>query len=161
VIRAAEVSDCVGIATLINLPIVRAGTLSLPYQNAELVRKQLGAQSGGSFRIVAVQGDEIVGQAGLRRFSDRRSHAASLGLGVHDDHQGRGIGTALLKAIIDTADNWLGLTRLELTVFADNAPAIHLYEKFGFIVEGTHRAFAFRAGAFADALAMARIKALK
>lgn len=48
----------------------------------------------------------------------------------------KGIGTALLQEIVDAADNWLGFRRLELAVFADNAPAIRLYEKFGFEREG-------------------------
>ncbi len=54
----------------------------------------------------------------------------------HDQWQGRGVGRALMEAAVDLADNWLSLTRLELTVFADNAPAIRLYERVGFEVEG-------------------------
>ena len=53
----------------------------------------------------------------------------------------------------------VGLKRIELTVFADNAAAIRLYEKFGFELEGTHRAYAYRDGQFADALCMARLRA--
>jgi putative acetyltransferase len=88
----------------------------------------------------------------------RRNHAAHLGMGVHDDYAGRGIGTALLRALLDTADNWINLKRLELTVFVDNAPAVALYERHGFENEGTLRAYAFRNGAFVDAYAMARIR---
>ena len=47
--------------------------------------------------------------------------------------------------------------RLELTVYVDNARAIALYRKFGFEVEGTHRAYALRDGAYVDALCMARL----
>ena len=79
-------------------------------------------------------------------------------MGVHDDFQGRGVGTALMKAALDLADNWLNLKRVELTVFADNARAVYLYEKFGFAVEGTHRAHAFRNGEYVDSYSMARIK---
>jgi L-phenylalanine/L-methionine N-acetyltransferase len=59
--------------------------------------------------------------------------------------------------MIDLADNWLGLHRIELTVYVDNAPAIHLYEKFGFVIEGTARAFALRGGEYVDAHTMARL----
>ena len=79
-------------------------------------------------------------------------------MSVHDDWQGQGVGTALMEAAIELADRWLGLSRLELTVFADNEAAIHLYRKFGFDVEGTHRRYAFRDGGFADAHFMARIR---
>ena len=44
-----------------------------------------------------------------------------------------------------------------LTVYTDNARAIALYEKAGFAHEGTHRAYALRAGRFVDAHAMARL----
>ena len=81
-----------------------------------------------------------------------------LGLGVHSRHHGRGVGRALLEGLLDLADNWLPVVRLELTVFADNERAIALYRRYGFEVEGTHRAYALRAGRYADVLAMARIR---
>ena len=71
---------------------------------------------------------------------------------------GRGIGAALLGALIDTSDNWLNLKRLELTVFVDNEPAVRLYQKFGFEIEGTRRAAAFRDGQFVDMYEMARVR---
>ena len=79
-------------------------------------------------------------------------------MAVHDDFQGRGIGTALVEAAVDLADNWLNLKRLGLSVFTDNAPAIHLYKNFGFEVEGTLRAHVLREGEYVDTYAMARIR---
>jgi putative acetyltransferase len=64
----------------------------------------------------------------------------------------------LTEACIDLAENWLGLTRIELDVFVDNAPAIALYESCGFRVEGTARNFCLRDGALVDAHYMARLK---
>lgn len=51
----------------------------------------------------------------------------------------------------------LGLRRIDLTVFSDNAPAIALYRKFGFVEEGFSRGFALRDGMLADVLHMARL----
>lgn len=79
-------------------------------------------------------------------------------MAVHEQWQGRGVGTALLAAAIDLADNWLNLLRLELTVYTDNEAAIHLYRKSGFETEGTLRHYAFRDGVLVDAYAMARLK---
>jgi L-phenylalanine/L-methionine N-acetyltransferase len=157
-IRATRVDDYQAITALFNLPKYRAGTARLPYQRPEQTRKWLEGLSADAFNIVAVLDDEIIGQAGLERRWGRRSHAAELGIGVHDDHQGEGVGTALLQEIVDAADNWLAIRRVELTVFTDNAPAIRLYEKFEFESEGIKRAFAFRAGRYADVLAMARLR---
>jgi len=77
---------------------------------------------------------------------------------VHDDWQGKGVGAALMRAVIELADKWLNLTRIELSVFTDNESAIALYRKFGFEIEGTLRKYAFRDGEFVDAFAMGRIK---
>jgi putative acetyltransferase len=60
--------------------------------------------------------------------------------------------------VLDLADNWLDLTRIELSVYTDNAAGIVLYEKFGFEIEGTHRRYAFRNGEYVDAYSMARVR---
>ena len=157
-IRAARLDDSEALTALSNLPGYRAGTLRLPYQSVEEIRKWLEAERTGSLALVAILDGQIVGSAGFNRYKGRRSHAAGIGLGVHDDFQGKGVGTALLAALIDAADNWHAIKRLELTVFTDNARAIRLYEKFGFEAEGVQRAFAFRAGQYVDALGMARVR---
>jgi putative acetyltransferase len=49
------------------------------------------------------------------------------------------------------------LKRVELDVHTDNPGAIHLYEKFDFVVEGTKRLYSYGAGRWADAYFMARL----
>ncbi len=159
VIRAARPADCEAIAVLVNLPGFRWGTLRLPHQTPEATRKMLENNAPGNVVLVAEQDGRIIGNGGLDRSAGRRAHAAGLGMGVHDDYRGRGIGGRLLWELLAMADDWLNLKRIELTVYTDNAPAIALYERSGFAIEGTHRAYAFRAGSFVDAYAMARIKA--
>ncbi len=85
--------------------------------------------------------------------------AGAFGMAVRDDYHGRGVGTALMVALIELADNWLNLHRLELEVFVDNEAAIHLYQKFGFVIEGRLADFAFRDGEYADVFVMGRIRA--
>ena len=101
----------------------------------------------------------MVGSSTLRLGrSPRVQHVANCGLGVHADYWNQGVGSALMSAILDLADNWLNLTRVELEVYVDNAAAIHLYEKLGFAIEGTMRKYAFRDGEFVDAHVMARVR---
>ena len=88
----------------------------------------------------------------------RRRHAGGRGIMVRTDCQGQGIGTALLEAVLDLADNWLMLRRVELEVYADNGGAIRLYERLGFETEGCKREAAVKAGAYVDTLVMARLR---
>ena len=52
----------------------------------------------------------------------------------------------------------LRVDRIELTVFADNEPAIAVYKKHGFEIEGTGKRYALRNGEYVDAYYMARMK---
>jgi putative acetyltransferase len=156
-IRAREPSDWEEIAALTELAKVRWGTLRLPYTRKEQWRKWMENTPEERTGIVAVLDTRIVGSADIFQYKGRRRHAGDIGMAVHDDFQRRGIGSALMAALIDVADNWLDLKRLELTVYADNATAIRLYQKFGFEVEGTLRGYAFRAGRYVDSLFMARL----
>lgn len=157
-VRAARLEDAEAIWRLQSQPGYRHGTLRLPFPALESVKARLSSPDPNQILLVAEHEGEVLGNAGLRRFEGRRAHAGEIGMGVDDRFNGRGIGSALLAALIETADNWLNLHRLELTVFADNAPAIGLYRKFGFVEEGRLADFAFQAGRYADALAMARIR---
>jgi len=159
-IRSTRVTDFEQITVLSNLPLYRAGTLRLPYQSLEQTRKWLEGLGTSTLSIVAEIDGQIVGLAGMHRFAGRRLHAAELGIGVHDDFTGKGIGSALVGALIDAADNWLNIKRIELTVFTDNTPAIRLYEKFGFETEGLLRANAFKEGRYADVFVMARLRGI-
>lgn len=66
------------------------------------------------------------------------AHGGVLGVGVLLEHRGRGIGSALIRAAIDSAKA-AGLTRIELTVRENNDRAIALYERLGFVREGLKR----------------------
>ncbi|MBB4477596.1 GNAT family N-acetyltransferase [Rhizobium etli] len=158
VVRAVRLSDAEEMTDLMNLPGYRAGTLRPPYQTIEEVRKRMENPSPGALNLVVTLDGKIVGNCGLNRLGGRRQHVASVGMGVHDDFTGRGFGRILLGAMVEAADDWLDVKRLELTVYTDNDAAIGLYEKFGFEREGLLKAFAFRSGEYVDAYTMARIR---
>jgi L-phenylalanine/L-methionine N-acetyltransferase len=159
VIRATEPDDYRGVQRIFEGPRAVAGTIQLPYQSAELWRARLASPSQTFHPMVACVDGEIVGSIGIITAEHpRRRHVAELGMAVRDDWQGKGVGTALMGAAIDLADNWLNVERLELTVYTDNAPALALYQRFGFIIEGTHRRYAFREGTYVDAHSMARLR---
>jgi L-phenylalanine/L-methionine N-acetyltransferase len=159
-IRHAEPADYEAIRDTMAQPRAQAGTLQLPLPSAEMWKKRLSEWPQGDFMLVAEVEGRVVGNLGLHAAgkSPRRRHAYALGMSVHDAFQGKGVGSALMAAAIDLADNWLQAKRLELTVYTDNQAALALYKKFGFENEGTLKAYAFRAGKYVDAHMTARVK---
>ena len=160
VIRAAAVEDVPALTEIANEPGYRWGTLRLPYQSQEQTRRWFTGLGTHETLLVAELDGKVVGNGGLHRQAGRRQHTAILGMGVRDAFQRRGVGTAILTALVDAADLWLDLRRLELVVYTDNAPAIALYERFGFAREGLMRGYAFRDGRYVDSLLMARLRGL-
>jgi len=158
VIRRAEARDAEALADTFAEPRVVAGTLQLPFPSVAIWRKRIEDWAPTDYLLVAEVDGRVVGNLGLHAVSasPRRRHAGTLGMGVHDAWQRRGVGTALLSAGLDLADNWIGYSRLELSVYTDNDAAVALYKRFGFEVEGTARRYALRGGAFVDAFMMAR-----
>jgi putative acetyltransferase len=160
-VRRASVQDAAAYARIMGDPSVYPGLMQMPYTNEELWRARLtetGAPGKTDLLLVAELDGALVGTAGLHPagVSPRRRHALMLGISVLADAQGRGVGSALMAAMCDYADNWMGTLRLELSVYTDNARAIGLYKKFGFATEGTMRGYALRDGQFTDTYAMAR-----
>ncbi|HZF59229.1 MAG TPA: GNAT family N-acetyltransferase [Rubrobacter sp.] len=159
-VRHAEPEDYEALHRIFSGPKAVAGTLQLPFPSAETWRRRLAEPPEGLYSLVACVEGEVVGSIGLETSPTRlrMRHVGSIGMAVRDDWQGNGVGTALMGAALDLADNWLNLERIELRVYVDNAAGIALYENFGFEIEGTHRRLAFRNGEYVDAYSMGRLK---
>ncbi|NEW92910.1 GNAT family N-acetyltransferase [Rhodopseudomonas sp. BR0M22] len=158
IIRAMRREDTADIYDIVNQHAFRFWTLALPFESFETIAKWLEPQSPRDLHYSAELDGRIIGASALRPFYGRRAHAAEFWIGVHEDYARIGVGSKLLAAMIDTADNWLNIKRLEMTVFTDNVAALALYAKFGFTIEGTHKAASFRDGEFVDAHCMARLR---
>ena len=159
VIRHAEPEDYKAVQKVFSGPKAIAGTLQLPFPSAEFWRKRLSEKPDNMHQLVACVDGEVVGELSLWTESNPRvRHIAGFGMAVRDGWQGKGVGSALLEAALDLADNWLGVTRVRLQVYTDNEAGIALYEKFGFEIEGTHRRGAFRNGEYVDTHSMARLR---
>ena len=100
--------------------------------------------------LVAVDGDEVVGYAGLCDYPDE---AFVQTIAVAKPAQGSGLGAQLLQALLDEAAR-RGQQRVLLEVRADNHRAIALYERFGFRRTGLRRGYYQPSGS--DALVMTR-----
>lgn len=162
VIRRAEPGDAEALARIFTGARVLWGTLQVPFPSVQLWRKRLEYNDEHFLYVACVEGD-VVGQIGLHTnpLRPRRKHVASIGMAVRDDWQGKGVGTAMMQAGVDAADRWLNILRLELEVYTDNKPAIRLYEKFGFEIEGTLKQHSFRDGEYVDTYYMARLRSAR
>jgi L-phenylalanine/L-methionine N-acetyltransferase len=133
-IRHLEPADIPQVHALYAEPHAYADTLQLPFQPVAAWEDKLGGSRPGFVCLVAVRGDEVLGQLGLEASqSPRRRHVASFGMGVKASARRLGAGSALVEAAID------------------------LYRKHGFVVEGTCRNYAWRDGRYVDAHLMARV----
>ena len=88
--------------------------------------------------IIFTQLDEkTVGMAHLVRGKfERNKHVGFLGISILKEFRKIGIGTAMMKYIMEWARRQKGLEKVSLTVFSTNEAAINLYRTFGFQIEG-------------------------
>lgn len=163
-LRRVKPADAAALAEQFSDPEVFGGTLQLPHASEEIWTQRIAGMTPpapGSNEIVltALIDDQPVGLAGLHPAGPqvRRRHVMGLGITVAKAAQGQGVGQALMTALMDYADNWAQVLRIELTVFHDNQRAIRLYERHGFEHEGRLRADALRNGVYEDVLVMGRL----
>jgi L-phenylalanine/L-methionine N-acetyltransferase len=157
-IRAAEPADAAGISALLGTVGTFEGTLQLPDMPVASRLEHLQRVDSQSPRLVAVSRGEVVGMASLIGLpSLRRAHSRSLAIAMATGWQGKGLGRRLMQRLLDWADNWGGVLRVELHVHADNERAIALYKSLGFEEEGRHKGYALKNGRYVDSLSMARL----
>ena len=106
--------------------------------------------------IVAVGGRRVIGHLGISREEHPVTrHVASLGMFVHPEWRGRGVGTALMRAALDWAGQH-GVEKLALSVYPGNDAAMGLYRKFGFVEEGRLSGHSKKATGYRDEIVMGR-----
>jgi RimJ/RimL family protein N-acetyltransferase len=99
-----------------------------------------------TFAIRTLEGDRLIGNCGLFRI-DSKNHSAELGILIGEkDYWGKGYGSDALRVLLRFAFDELNLNRVQLWVFAYNQRAIRVYEKIGFVHEGTQRQALYREG---------------
>ena len=103
----------------------------------ETVAERL-APTGDRAIVGAFDGGQLVGLAAWHREELRKMHHKGFiwGVYVKDSHRGRGLAKRLLESVICLARQAEGIVMLNLTAYADNQPAIALYESLGFVTYG-------------------------
>lgn len=114
------------------------------------------AESKNEVEILAVVNQTVVGTAGVDAVGTKFKlrHRAEFGVSVAEEYWGLGIGGALLDACVECA-RAAGFAQLELDVVADNARAISMYRKAGFVEFGRNpRGFYSRTAGFQELVHM-------
>ncbi len=161
-VRRTRVADAEAYARMVSDPEVYTNLLQMPFPSVASWHERLAescAPGSPHVQLVAEADGQVIGAAGLHPLgpSPRKRHAMTLGIQVDAQWHGRGVGKLLMRSLCDYADNWLGLLRIELDVYADNRRAQALYERFGFVREGVRRCEALRDGVYVDGWLMARL----
>lgn len=103
-------------------------------QEAKLIEVN---NQAGQLMLGAFLGDKLVGNLNFHSVTrPRLRHRGEFGVSVLKEYWGLGIGTALLKTLIQWAEDGQVITKINLCVRSDHHAGIHLYEKFGFVREG-------------------------
>jgi len=89
--------------------------------------------------LVAEWNNKIVGYTAIYKFPHpRRKGVGNQLIYLHQDFHNVKLGTAMMEKLLQLAKKE-GMHKIELQVVADNEVAIHLYEKFGFEIEGVSK----------------------
>lgn len=159
IVRPTEIRDAHALCDIYSQPKAQRETLQLPKPSVTMWQKRLENMPIGVYSFVAEIDGRVVGNIGMEHSQrPRTAHCATFGIGVHDDFHSVGVGSKLIETVLDLADNWLNVKRVQIEVNADNQQAISCYKKFGFEVEGEAKCASFRDGKFINTLYMARIK---
>lgn len=159
-IRFVQPDDAGNIHRMLCSRPVLLGTMRLPYGPLEKTVERIAVENG-VFKLVALDEGAVVGFCELITYPDnpRHRHVGEINLIiVREEWENKGVGRAMMAAMIDLADNWLNLRRLGLIVFTGNEWAMRLYRNFGFEIEGTMPDFVFTEGVYVDAHVMGRLR---
>ena len=116
----------------------------------------LERQGNGNYLFVAclLENDRPIGNCGLHEV-DLANGSAMLGIAIgHPDDRGKGYGTEVLQALVGFGFGHLRLERIWLDVYAINPGARRVYERVGFVYEGTLRRAVYREGQYVDVVRM-------
>ncbi|HKX10117.1 MAG TPA: GNAT family N-acetyltransferase [Stellaceae bacterium] len=162
-VRCATERDAPGLVGLINQLAVEATLLFVvpidPVNGADDLRQfvHATAASGNNGVFVAALGDRLVGLAtATGGVHPAKRATVEIGIGILEAYRARGIGRALMAGVEDWA-RIAGIHRLQLPVVCTNEPAIGLYRKSGFTIEGTLRQSARVNGRDVDQYMMSKL----
>lgn len=165
IIKEAEVTEAAALVDLLNqiggesefMTLDEQGILMNVEQMADFISSR--QSSANQVCLVAMLGSRAIGVLNVTSdFHERINHIGEIFVGIRKDYWGHGLGQVLLTEAISWAEDSGIIRRLELTVQKRNERAVHVYEKFGFVLEGIKpRGAKTKAGDFLDVYVMGKL----
>jgi len=122
------------------------------------VREMISSPDIFMFMIMEKESGQKIGQTGLVRI-DFVSRAAVFYIAIHHKaSRSKGFGTEATRLMVDYAFHTLNLNRIQLHVNSENIPAVHIYKKLGFEIEGTLRQAMYHDGKYCDFYVMGKTR---
>jgi len=108
--------------------------------------------------LAIVVGGRVAGATALELYTAERRHAAELGYWLGREYWGRGIATAVCRAMTRYGFEHFGLYRIQAEVYGPNRASARVLEKSGFALEGVRRAAILKGTTYLDATVYARLR---
>ena len=161
-LRKPEQRDAADLLRLKNDPDVMSmlGGFGTGYTSATIERwiDRLASASDDLVWVIVDEQDDVLGHVGLYQI-DHRVRLAELGILVGRSAQGKGVGMTATSMAVEYGFSELNLNRIELWVLRTNPIARQMYEKLGFVHEGTRREAQYRGGVYLDLDLMGLLRA--
>ncbi len=140
-VRLAQIEDAEGIRTIYNREVLEGtATFDLRPRSLDDQRHWLTSRAGAHAVLVAVDGHEVLGFGSLSAYRDRPAYSTTVEDSVYvaPGHQGRGVGRAVLEALVDAAAQ-RGFHSMIGRIAGGNEASIALHQRCGFDVVGVER----------------------
>lgn len=158
-IRTAELADAEAIREIYNREVT-GSTVTFDLVPRTLPEQQawLTARSGAHTVLIGHEGPAVLGFASLSPYRDRPAYSTTVedSIYVHRDHQGEGVGRALLSTLIETAGAH-GFHTVVARIVGGHEASIALHRSVGFGVVGTEREVGRKFGRWLDVVVMQRM----
>ena len=164
-IREAEAEDAAELVTFLNCVSLETDFTSLDGDGILLTSEEMEvflnkqASSNNQITLLAFLNDKIAGIVNITADQRKRvRHIGDLFIVIGKRYWNNGLGSFLLEEAIEWAQTSGILRRLQLTVQIRNQAAVHLYQKYGFVIEGRQERGAYiEEGDFIDVYLMGKL----
>jgi len=154
-IRPIRKDDLPALHEIVNMPEVADVLGPIPPLTYEKFEKWHGRfiEDPKHVALVAEVKKKVIGLVTLSIGEEIHRFDSWLSIYIHKSFWRKGIGTQLMKTVIDVARD-IGLKRISLVVYAGNRAAIRMYRKIGFKAEGCSKYGIYTLGKYMDTILM-------